>query len=72
MQDENILIKIAGFLGVLALAQFIVVLILDSWGIIDASNGLGSGLFLIGLGLISVIIATVGLLFNVIKNGRNN
>ena len=44
MQAENILIKIAGFLGVLALVQFIVVLILDSWGIIDASNGLGSGL----------------------------
>jgi hypothetical protein len=70
MQAENILIKIAGFLGVLALAQFIVVLILDSWGIIDASNGLGSGLFLIGLGLISVIIATVGLLFNVIKKWK--
>ena len=33
MQGENILIKIAGFLGVLALAQFIVVLILDSWGL---------------------------------------
>jgi|TARA_B110000908_G_scaffold106260_1_gene125099 hypothetical protein len=70
MQGENILIKIAGCLGVLALAQFIVVLILNSWGFIDAGNELGSGLFLIGLGLISVIIATVGLLFNVIKKWK--
>ena len=70
MQGENILIKIAGCLGVLALAQFIVVLILNSWGFIDAGNELGSGLLLIGLGLISVIIATVGLLFNVIKKWK--
>ena len=70
MQDENILKKIAVFLGILALGQFIVVLILYAYGIIDASNEMGSGFLLIGLVLISVIIATVGLLFNVIKKWK--
>jgi hypothetical protein len=70
MQVVNILKKIAVLLGILALGQFIVVLILYAYGIIDASNEMGSGLLLIGLVLISVIIATVGLLFNVIKKWK--
>lgn len=70
MQGVNILKKIAVLLGILALGQFIVVLILYAYGIIDASNEMGSGLLLIGLVLISVIIATVGLLFNVIKKWK--
>lgn len=70
MQGVNILKKIAVLLGILALGQFIVVLILYAYGIIDASNEMGSGFLLIGLVLISVIIATVGLLFNVIKKWK--